>query len=709
MEHEAAVAAAPGTAAPRRRRSRTMQDIIQAFSEELSEYQGFLEARFLLQSSELYRAIAAKHDREVDSGTLTDKAWLSVLQYAGWMADDAKMVAGEAVQSNWDARKLVRADRAARRIQEVWQRRRQQRLEMRLMLRRHFQHEFSSPGAECHVTECALAHVLQQGCLEDLKQARTWSCLWRDIITRDEEVDTRLRDLNSKVDALRGLRNRERLRWTALLASLPTQEKPLAWSSCFETIDFDLLREIFTKDEVHARRCEALLGLQPRAAVPTAPLVPRRGPPRHLPERGTPGLKRLPAEAHHGEKHCVVRVVRRPAGAVVNSDGKRKVDFAGHIGLKVGLGAPSGAGLDWELVVLGVENVQFSSMAKLCRGDSIVRVGRMTELPTMLAFLNTLDRTGGNEVEHLEIEAMPRFGVEGSRFADAALAIHEEDELLQSMDDEVADVHAQLPLQTMVSDAEQAMLALDREIEISAPWSQWLESEPADRKQMTCAARMQKMISTLNSAEALDLLGNLTPSASRSATPAGTTPVPWARSTPSPGPSPFPGEHDYLAVEVEALSQSLMAAATGKGGDARAGEQLWETLLAGIRGDGAVHRSVPGQRPDQQILYGLLWTEALFKISAGALKKRRRELTCLAAQWCIRGVNDDWMKQISRIDETLGWVSQKLDAIEAQLRRMSLGQSGPHLVRQATALEQFPTSADQDSYQLIVVPSGGSR
>lgn len=698
MEHHDSAALRSHARRPRQKKA--MHDILRACAQERSQYQEFLEVRFRLQASELSRAIATKLDREVSLGMAADRAWLSVLQNVGWKAQDVRFATTEALESNWDIQRVLHVDRAARRIQEFWQKRRQQRLEVRLMLRHRFQKDRAAPGTKSLVRECTLAHVLEQGFLKDSKQAQTWNWFWQDFFTTDEASDdARLRELSAKVDALRKLRNREQPRWMCLLALLPIEDRPKAqftWTSIFEDVHPDRLKDKVIRNEVQARRYEAMLGLQP----PAAPLLPRKGPPRPRAmrqqlERVTPGLRQPSAEAH---KHVVVRVVRTPARAAVNSDGKRKADFAGHIGLKLGLGSPTGVDLDWELVVLNVEHVQFFSMAKLCRGDSIVRVGRMTDVANMLAMLNANDRTGGEEVEHLEIEAVPRFGDDGSQFADAALAVHADDELLKSMDDDVPDVDTQVPLPRIDSEAEQAMLALGRQSEISAPWSQWLQSVSVGREQMACALRLQSIIASLKSVEALDLLRNLTPSASRSATPAKTTPMPCARSSPTPGLSPFPDEHHHMAMEVEALSQSLMAAASGKDDAAHgsAGERLWETLLAGVRSGGAVHRSEPGQEPSSKVLPGLLWTEALFKIGVGALRKRRQELTGLVAQWCIRGVKSDWMNQIIQIDETLGWVSLMLDAIEAQLRNISLGESGSKLVRQAAGFERYPTKSDQD-------------
>lgn len=499
------------------------------------------------------------------------------------------------------------------------------------------------------------------------------------------------------MDALRKLRNRERPRYACLLAVLPMQDKPktqFAWTSIFEDVDSDRL-----KAKVQSRRYEAMLGLQP-----PPPLLPRTGPPRpkatrRQKERGTPGVRPSPAMVR-----VAVRVVRRPASAALDSDGKIKEDFAGYTGLKLGLAAPASAGLDWELVVLSVEHVQFDSMAKLCRGDSIVRVGRMTEVANMVAVLAASDRTGGEDVEHLEIEAVPRFGDDCSQFADAALAVETEDELLSpvgshSVDDEVADVDAYTMLPKIDSEAELAMLASCKQAEVSAPWSQWLESVSVGREHMLSALKVQTIVASLKSSEALDLLRNLSPSASRSATPARATPVPYARSSPTPMRlSPLPDEHGHMAKEVEALSQSLLAAASEKDDAVHgsAGERLWETLLAGVRNGGAVHQNEPGPEPDQKVLIGLLWTEALFKISAGALRKRRQELTGLVSQWCIRGVSSDWMNQIVQIDEALDWVFKMLDSIEAQLRHKSLKKSCSNLVCQAAGYEAFTTSADRD-------------
>eukprot|EP00441_Pelagodinium_beii_P009756 CAMPEP_0197698946 /NCGR_PEP_ID=MMETSP1338-20131121/119963_1 /TAXON_ID=43686 ORGANISM="Pelagodinium beii, Strain RCC1491" /NCGR_SAMPLE_ID=MMETSP1338 /ASSEMBLY_ACC=CAM_ASM_000754 /LENGTH=144 /DNA_ID=CAMNT_0043282385 /DNA_START=99 /DNA_END=530 /DNA_ORIENTATION=- len=113
---------------------------------------------------------------------------------------------------------------------------------------------------------------------------------------------------------------------------------------------------------------------------------------------------------------------------------KTDATSVGYLGLKVGMALPEGGGLDWNLVVLEVDQVIFATLTKLRRNDRIVRVGNKTELSQMISHLKLLDSTGGEQAEQVEIEATAGPDLEDLDVAAAAAAVSvffPEDEILR--------------------------------------------------------------------------------------------------------------------------------------------------------------------------------------------------------------------------------------------------------------------------------------
>ncbi|CAE8682620.1 unnamed protein product, partial [Polarella glacialis] len=403
------------------------------------------------------------------------------------------------------------------------------------------------------------------------------------------------------------------------------------------------------------------------------PMSPRQGPPRPL--RLQNALLKVK------ERLQAYRALQEAAGRTVETKVNMSVLLTrfdgGSVGIEVGLVAPEKGGLEWDLVVLSTEGIQYAGASlRLRRGDIIRRVGLAINVANMLDEL----KSGSKAI--CEIEAESQRLAEAEASAANAILVHDGDEFLAS-----AFTLAREDTDVDIAD-EDRMQLLDIEVMLKndggSVGAEWMNT-------LSFGGRMRLAVSSMGIFESLDLLRGLAPSSCSS----------WS-STPGPD-----GVADQVMAEADLLSRTLLDAAGGSSttaGDTTAGEgkgspadflgvvadgrgggpRIWDVLHSKAGGErflvadlapsvqddscygahGAeMAKNLPGARvtrsPEE-----LLWREALFQVGAAAVAIRRQELAQLSGTWCVRDVNHSWNLQIEQLDQTLGWVSQNLDALK---------------------------------------------